>query len=366
MKVEILQEELLRAVTLVLRAVSSRSQLPILTCIKLEAAKTELILTASDLEIGIRCAVVAKVIETGVVAIPAKTLSDLLISLRPGKMSLEVEGTELKVVASGFKGELLIQGAAEFPILPEVGEPILIVKGEALLKATGRVSFASAKDSLRPVLTGTMLELTTPPQLVATDGFRLAVSSLSIQGAGTSEAKTILLPTRALLEVTRIMKEGEIKVGYNIESRQVIFEQESMLFVSQVIEGNFPDYTKILPKEFECRIEISREDFLASVRTAMVFARDNSQMMRLGVEGGEVVVKAQAGASGSGESRVAAKVEGEGMEVVFNAKYILDYVGLLSSQEIWIGLGGKLAPGMFAESEEKRDEAYYVVMPINA
>ncbi len=366
MQVEILQEELLKAVAIALRAVSSRVQLPILSSIKIEASQTELVLTASDLEIGIKQSAKAKVLVQGRVAVPAKTFYDLLSSLKPGKIELSVVEKELLVKANGFKGKLLTVEVEEFPALPEFSEELLKIDGKDLQEVVNRVSFASARDSLRPVLTGILLELSERPRLVATDGFRLAVASLPIKGITKTGRSSLLIPARSLLECSKVIKEGELSFEFIEETKQVLFKQEGVLFVSQIIEGNFPDYSKILPKEFVSRINVSKEELLSGVKTVMVFARDNSQMMRLRVGQNKVIITAAAGSSGEGEVEIGAGVEGEQIEIVFNAKYITDYLNLLSVSEIWLGLGGKLAPGMIAENEEKKDESFYVVMPINA
>lgn len=366
MKIEILQEELLRGLNVVLRAVSSRTQLPVLSAVKIEAEKTELILSATDLEIGIRYRVAAKVGEVGVVAVPAKTLYELLTTLKPGKLVLELREQNLMIKMPGFVGKVLTVNPEEFPALPEPKTPLITLRGSELARGVEKVAFASARDSLRPVLTGVLLEISQNLRLVATDGFRLAVASLGIKGSAANGSVTMLIPARALGEVVKIMREGEVTIEYLAESKQVLFSGEGILLVSQVIEGNFPDYNRILPKEFVVNVEAGREELLSAVKTAQVFAKDNANMMRWKVGGGKIAITASAGGSGEGVIEVEVKTEGEDVEVVFNVKYVLDYLSLIEGEGVWIGLGGKLAPGMLAEAEEKKEQAFYVVMPINA
>lgn len=367
MKIEILQEELLKGLTIAMRAVSSRAQLPVLSAIKIEAQKGELVMSSTDLEIGIRLRILAKVEKAGVVAVPAKTFGELLATLSPGKLSLELVENNLVIKAGKFVGKVATQEVADFPILPALSEAMIEVGAAELARAVQGVGFASARETLRPVLTGVLMELSQGLRLVATDGFRLAVASLGIKGSTLGETKTILVPARALQESSKIQREGVIKLGYLPESKQVIFASEQVMLVSQIIDGNFPDYNKILPKEFVWSIEVSREELVAAVKTVQVFARDNSNMMRWRVGSGKLVVAASAGGSGEGETEVVARTEGEEeLEVVFNAKYVLDYLTLLSGETVWVGLGGKLAPGMIAESEAGREKSFYVVMPINA
>lgn len=366
MKIEILQEELLKGLLVVSRAVSGRAQLPVLSAIKIEALATELVLSATDLEIGVRHVVSAKVDAQGVVAVPAKTFNELLTTLAPGKLSIELKEQNLTIKSRGFTGKIATVDVSEFPTLPEMKESLIGVSAAELMRGVSNVGFASAKESLRPVLTGVLMEVSESLRVVATDGFRLAVSTIGIKGA-TTKAQSLLVPARALFECGKILREGVIKIGYLPESKQVLFVGEQTQLSSQIIEGNFPDYNKILPKEFVTRMVVPREELLSAVKTALVFARDNSNMMHWKVGGGKLSVSSSSSGSGEGVVELLVKAEGEElMEVVFNAKYVIDYLSLLDNESVWVGLGGKLAPGMIAESEVGRDSAFYVVMPINA
>ncbi|GAB4026340.1 MAG: DNA polymerase III subunit beta [Candidatus Microgenomates bacterium] len=366
MKIEILQEELLKGLLVVARAVSTKAQLPVLSAIKIEALPTELVLSATDLEIGIRHVVSAKVEVQGLVAVPAKTFNELLTTLAPGKLSIELKEQNLIIKSKGFIGKIATIDASEFPAQPIVKEALVEVSASELGKGVASVGFASAKESLRPVLTGVLMEISQSLRVVATDGFRLAVSTIGIKGS-TTKAQSLLVPARALFECGKILREGVIKIGYLAESKQVVFVGERTQISSQIIEGNFPDYNKILPKEFVTRMIVSREELLSAAKTALVFARDNSNMMRWRVESGKLMISSSSSGSGEGLVEMMVKAEGEELlEVVFNAKYVIDYLALLDSESVWVGLGGKLAPGMMAESESEKDEAFYVVMPINA
>lgn len=366
MKIEILQEELLKGIVVVTRAVSNRAQLPVLSAIKIEALAAELVLSATDLEIGVRHVISARVDMQGSVAVPAKTFNELLTTLAPGKLSIELKEQSLVIKSKGFSGKIATIDVSEFPSLPAMEESLIEVSASELTRGVSNVGFASAKESLRPVLTGVLMEVSQSLRVVATDGFRLAVSTIGIKGA-TTRAQSLLVPARALFECGKILREGVIKIGYLPESKQVLFVGEQTQLSSQIIEGNFPDYNKILPKEFVTRMIIPREELLAAVRTALVFARDNSNMMRWRVEGGKLLISSSSSGNGEGLVEVVIKAEGEeNLEVVFNAKYVIDYLTLLDNESVWVGLGGKLLPGMIAQSENGRDDAFYVVMPINA
>lgn len=367
MKIEILQEELLKGLVVVARAVSNRAQLPVLSAVKIEARAAELVLSATDLEIGIRHTISAKVEVQGEVAVPAKTFNELLMTLAPGKLSIELKEQSLVIKSKGFTGKISTLDVSEFPALPSIKEALFETSASVLAAGVSNVGFASAKETLRPVLTGVLMEVSQNLRVVATDGFRLAVSTIGIKGTTATKTQSLLVPARALFECGKILKEGTIKIGYLPESKQVLFVGEQTQLSSQIIEGNFPDYNKILPKEFVVRMVVPREELLSAVKTALVFARDNSNMMRWRVEGGKLSISSSSSGSGEGLVEIMVKAEGEELiEVVFNAKYVIDYLTLLGNESVWVGLGGKLAPGMMAESENARDSSFYVVMPINA
>lgn len=365
MKVEVLQEQLLQGFGVVGRAVASRAQLPILSHILFEATPEGLVLSATDLEIGIRVKVAAKVVETGVIAIPAKMFSEFLSALNPGKIEISQEKEVLLVVSPGYRGTFQTISAEEFPALSQPSRELEICTLDAttFAQAVEHVVFAAARDSLRPVLTGVLCEVGKKQlRLVATDGFRLAIEELAIESL--QENLSILVPSRVVLEVVRLAASGGIIVGYLPTKSQIYFEIGDTLIVSQLLDGKFPDYGRIMPKEFLAEMKLGREELLQAVRATHIFARDNSNMVKWGIEEGQLVLSAQTPERGECRVEMAVAVSGEMTPVIFNAKFVLDYLSIASGDEVWLGVGGKLAPGMFRDP--KRPSGQYVVMPINA
>lgn len=365
MKIEVLQEQLLSGLTIVGRAVASRAQLPVLSHILIEAKSDGLVLSATDLEIGMKVKVSAKVVETGVVAVPAKMFGEFLSSLNPGKVELKLEKETLILSAPGYSGKFQTISAEEFPMLAEVsGEnEICTVEATSLNKAVERVVFASARDSLRPVLTGVLLEMGKKKvRLVATDGFRLAVEELAVDTK--TEQLSLLVPSRVVMEVVRLSQEGKISIGHLLATNQIYFMVGEALIVSQLLSGNFPDYNKILPKEFTTEIVANKDELAQAIKATHIFARDNSNMVRWQIEDGKLVLLSSSPERGECRVELPVTLTGEPLEIVFNAKYVLDYLPLAESESLYVGMGGKLAPGMFRDP--KRESGQYVVMPINA
>ncbi len=365
MNIEILQEQLASGLTSVLRAVSSRAQLPVLSHVLLEATADGITLSATDLELGIRIKIPAKVSEPGTITVPAKMLFEFLSSLSPGKVSLAFAGETLTVASGSYSASFQTLPVDEFPALPVFTKEIMVatIRLSDLTRSADRVTFASAKDTLRPALTGVLLESGKELTCVATDGFRLAVQKIPVT-SGSGFATSLLVPARAIGEVARTAFPETIDVGYIAESHQLLFSSPETMVVTQLLDGNFPDYGKILPKEFTSELLLSRAELLQAVKAAHIFARDNSNMMRWKVEKNELTISARSPERGECVVRVPITTTGEDGEIVFNTKYILDYLGVAEADELWFGMKGSLAPGMFRDG--KSDTGMYVVMPINA
>lgn len=361
MKFEILQEELLKGLSFVVRAVATRAQLPILSTILVEAKKDGITLTATDLELALKTKVFGKTLQEGLVAVPAKILLDLVGTVGQGKLEAELVKESLIIEAAGYKGKIQTVSADEYPRPPELpreGGYELPAKGFG--ENVGRVVFASAKDVLRPVLTGVLIEpVAGGIKLVATDGFRLAMAKTG--GKGKLE-KSYLVPARAIAEASRI--DGESLRIVALSENQVGIVCGENTIMTQTIDGNFPEYSKIVPKEFVTTLEVPREELLTAVKSVYVFARDNSNMIRWNVGGDKIVMKAEAPEKGEGEAEVMVKTEGEGGEIVFNAKFVMEFLANSSAETIQFSMNDNLKPGAF---KEKGNEDYlYIIMPINA
>lgn len=355
----------MEGLTIVGRAVASRAQLPVLSHVLIEAKNEGLVLSATDLEIGMKIGVAAKVIEGGQVAVPAKMFGEFLSSLNPGKVELELEKETLVLSSPGYSGRFQTIGAEEFPAICETSKEteICTIPVPVLSQAVERVVFASAKDSLRPVLTGVLWEMGKKKvRLVATDGFRLAIEEIETENKG--EERVLLVPSRAVMEVVRLAGEGEIRVGHLPETNQIYFVVGEVLVVSQLLAGNFPEYGKILPKEFTTEIVVDKGELLQAVRAAHIFARDNSNMVRWQVEEAKLKLSASSPERGECLVEVPIKLTGEKLEIIFNAKYLLDYLLIVEGERLFVGMGSKLSPGMMRDVERKSGQ--YVVMPINA
>jgi DNA polymerase-3 subunit beta len=376
MKVSCPQESLARGLAVVNRAVASRTTLPILSNILIETDEGRLKLSATNLEIGINCWIGARVEDQGAITVPARLLSDFVNSLpkEPVAFELNGKGQTLKVTADRYRAEIKGLDAADFPILPTVDQGLSFTMDAAALRAMiSQVSIAAATDESRPILTG-ILTVVDPDAgritMAAADGFRLSVRSAELDAA-LERSVSVIIPARALLEVARITTDEDppVEIAITDNRNQILFRLESISLVSQLIDGNFPDYEKIVPPNHTTRAVVNTKSMQSAVRIASFFARDAANVVRLSFQPGDdlqpgmVVVSAQAAEVGGNQGEVEASIEGGAVDVAFNAKYLMDVLGVTGSDQLAIEVSTSSSPGVFRPVSEAAFT--HVIMPMH-
>lgn len=365
MKVSILAENLKKGLSIAMRGVSSRVQLPILSTILLKAGKEGLVLSATDLELSFRVKVRAKVIEEGELAVPAKLLSDLVATLPVGVVELLGQKQALKISSDKVKAEVVGQGGEEFPSLPAGKGKGLEISVEELIEKVERVGIAAAKDDARPILAGVLWMMSKKKlTLVATDGYRLGVDAIEKGVSGViEEGEKFVLPVRALMELTRVLEPSmkTVVVEFDKDKQQVVFNAEDLQMSSRLIAGEFPPYNKVIPTEKKITVTLDREMLIEAVKRASLFARDSANVVKLLVNEGGVVVTAQSDQVGGSQSSLEAEVEGEEVKIAFNARYLLEYLGVIKGEKVMMETEGELKPAVFRIAES---EFLHVIMPV--
>lgn len=367
MKLSILQENFSKGLITASRSVASKPSLPILANILLETEKGQLKLSATNLETGINLWLGAKIEKEGKITIPAKILTEFISSLPPGKIDLEVRQTNLFVSSGLFKASFAGASASEFPKIPTFEEkPILVFKKEFFSPALSQVAFAAASDEGRPVLTGVLLKKEKETiSLIATDGYRLSVKKAKATTMNLED--NLLIPAKTLLEVSRIIQEEkgdekEVKIALSKEKSQVVFALNQIEISSRLIEGEFPDFEKIIPKETTIQAVFDKEEFLRGVKIASIFAREQANIVKLKIEKGNLKISAEMSQIGENESQVEAKTKGEPLEIAFNCRFLLDFLNSCSQEEIVFESSGALNPGVFKGVED--DSFLHIIMPV--
>lgn len=365
MKFEVLQENLREGLASTLRSISSRPQLPVLSNVLLDCRRDGLYVAGTDLELGVLVKVGAKVEERGRVTVPARIFSEFVLSLPAGKIIISLKKEILVVKSGSFKSEFQTISAEEYPSLPEFASASkgFKVKRQAFAEAMSKVVYSSAKDSMRPVLTGVLFSFgKSTLEIVATDGFRLATQKIR-KASGELPKENIVVPSRALAEVLKVSSGDEVSIAILRESNQVVFAQGDTLLVSQLLDGNFPDYTKIIPKDYSTEILVSKDELMQSVSTGLVFARDNSNVLQWKIVESELEISSESPQQGSSSSRIEVEQSGDDNDIAFNGKFLVDFLQTVKEERVWLGMSEKLSPGSFRGEGDK--DFLYVVMPIN-
>jgi DNA polymerase-3 subunit beta len=374
-KVSCLQENLSKGLAIVGRAVSSRSSLPVLSNVMLATDGGRLKLSATNLEIGINCWVGAKVGEEGAVTVPARLLTEFVNSLPPEPIDLELSVRTQTLHARCARFEANIKGidAQEFPIVPsaEEGARFIHLDAAALRQMINRVFFAAATDESRPILTGVLTAFEKDRlTMAAADGYRLSVQHIPLE-QGVDDKIEVIIPARALSELARILADHTEPVGVVVAParNQVLFHLQDVDLISQLIEGRFPDYHQIIPSSHTNRAILDVGAFLKAVRVAHLFARDAANIVRLEIAPGDdltpgrVTLAATSNELGDNVGQLDATVEGEPIEIAFNAKYLIDVLSVADTAQVTLDTISPSSPGVVRCLGD--DTFIHVIMPMH-
>jgi DNA polymerase III subunit beta len=356
-----------QALQVVSRAISTRSTLPILNNILLEAGSSGLSLTATNLEIGIRKLVDADVQEEGATTAPARLLTDFVGTLPDKELLLSLEETTqtLNLRCGSFDTHVKCIEAEEFPPgpRPDEGDRLEIPLDE-MLAAIEQTQMAASTDEARPVLTGVLLHIDGRTQtLAATDGHRLAVKKLEAHGAEQIDAR-LIVPARALVELGRALRseDGELEVIVSKARNQVFFRAGNSEVTSRLIDGTYPNYAQVIPSKSSTSVSVATAELTQTVRAVSLFARDSANVIRIRAGEGGLVLSATTNEVGDSRAELEAKVEGSEIQIAFNARYVLDALAVIGHDTVQLEFDGPLSPGLIRPPAG--DDYLYVIMPV--
>ncbi len=365
MKVLILKEDLDKVMPAVTRLVVSRGQLPVLSNVLIVAGKNVVTFSATNLELGVELSVGAKVEQEGSITVPAKNLAEFVALMSFGEVIIETDGEKLKV--SGGKSKAVFAGisATEFPSMPKLLEKgtINIDKNKIGIIA-GRVGYAASVDEARLVLTGIKFyKAGDKLRVVASDGFRLA--RLDVGEMGSDFPNNLIIPAKAIGELSKLIegrKGSKIQMQILSENNQVVFLGEDFRLISRILDGNFPEVDKIIPTEYATTVVFDRKEVIEAVRSAAIFARENSNIVRFQIADGRCQIKAVGGQIGEEESVIEAEVTGDEVEIAFNFKYVLDLLNSMDSDRVNMMTNGSQAAVAFGMEGE--ESLVGIIMPV--
>jgi DNA polymerase-3 subunit beta len=373
MKVTVTQQHLAHGLSIVSRAVSPRSTLPVLSNVLLATDEGRLRLSATNLELGITCWIPAKIEEEGSITIPARTIVDLVGTFPPDNvvLALDERTQTLNLVCNASVHDIKGIDAQDFPPMPvydpEEGVELNLADFKDMIQ---QVAFAASADEARPVLQGVKMEVVDNQiTLAATDGFRISVRKENLSSPVPQEI-SIIIPARAMNELARIFSDVDKSVHMIVPpSRgQVIFHLKDAELVSQLIDGNFPDYRAIIPKSAKTKTIISTPAFLKACKQAEVIAREGNNVIRLDImpaEGGpgKVEINAQTEETGKSDISMEASIEGSPLLIAFNVRFLREVLDVIHSPNVALETNANNSPGVIRPVGD--EDFVHVIMPMH-
>lgn len=363
MKIKINQNDLYKAINIVQKAVSSRTTLPILSGIMIEAINNKLILTATDLELGIKTYSDCEIIEEGSIVVHARLLGDFVRKL-PSNSPVNIEtnknnNLEIKCLNSEFN--ILGNSSIEYPDNTFYNEGnTFSIKSESLKSLIKYTCFSVAQDNIKPIFTGCLIEIKDSVcTFVALDGFRMAIKRENIE---YDEDISVVVPSKTLLEILRIIEENKDITKITISNSNISFKIENTTIISNLLDGKFIDYKSILKDDFISVVSIDSSNFKNSMERASLLAReDKNNLIILDIKEENMQINS-ASEYGNAEETVVIKKQGEDIKIGFNSKYLIDVLKILDSQFITMNFVGKNNPCFI--KEKNNDNYIYMILPV--
>ncbi len=375
MKVTVLQENLARGLGVVAKAVSPRSTLPVLANILIASDEGRLRLSATNLEMGITCWIPARIEEEGSTTVPARTFSDLVSTLPSDQvlLKLDPQTQTLNVRGGTSTNDIKCIDSQEFPPLPVPDfEGAVQINSGDFREMIHQVVFAASSDEARPVLMGVLVQVDKDKlTMAAADGFRLSVRKAVLSTPSTVPVSSIV-PAHALKELARVANDAEEPIYMVLPKGrgQVVFRVKDVEIVSQLIDGTFPDYQQIIPRSYKSRTLVSTSSLLKACKQAEIFAREGSNVARFNIktaqgemQPSEVEISATSEETGKNETIVEATVDGGGLLIAFNVKFLREALEVIRTPNVALETSAPNAPGVVKPVGD--DQFLHVIMPMH-
>lgn len=359
------QKDLSSALNISSKAVGANSTLPVLNNVLLKAEGKKLFFTTTNLEIAVHYWIDAEVKNEGETTLPSKLITSYVSYLKDEKVNLQVgEGESVLLETSDSKTKIKGIPASEFPSIPNVEkEGYFKVGAQEFEKAIQQVVFASALNTTRPILTGVYFNLNKNElRMAATDSYRLAEKTLPVK---ESEGDiSCIIPSKTILELGSILSftkpEGEIE-GI-VSKNQVLFSFNKIKITSRLIEGQFPNYQQVIPKETKTKIKLNNSELSLALKRINLFAKENNNKILLKVNSDRVLITTDTTQYGAGEIEIKTKTEGAENEIALNSQFLLDVLSNIGSGDIWLELGEKTNPATLKPAD--KNDYIHIIMPL--
>lgn len=367
MKVKCRQKDLSFALNLVNRAVSPNTTLPVLNNILIKAEGKRLYFSATNLEVAMTYFIEAEILNEGSITIPAKLITSYVSLLKDDEVELKLED-RLSLSIKTPLGHTKIKGidSTEFPVIPEVekGEEF-DVASEVMGRAINQTVFAASTNVSRPVLTGVLFRVEKDElSMVATDSYRLSEKNINLK-KGITDFHDCIIPAHTVSELGKILGFfEESMLNCHITKNQILFTVQNLKIISRLIDGNFPDYKRIIPNSSKTKLHINVQDFILAVKKVSLFVQETNNNIKISAtNNGKLIISTDETQIGEGTAEIDVKIEGENNKVAVNAQYVLDVLSHVNDQTILLSIDNKLSPVTI--NPEKKEARYtHIIMPL--
>lgn len=364
MKLNCLTEKLIKAVSKCERVLGKNLNLPVLSCILLEAKDNKLILKATNLDLGIEITINAEVEEDGFVAIPGVVLKSLVSNINDDKVTLEVKQDNLLIKGRANTTTIKAQSSDDFPSIPKIkGEKKTTLDSQKLTKGLRSVWYSASISNIKPELSSVCINLDEDfIYFIATDSFRLAETKISVNSKVKIE--NILIPFRNIPEIIKIFEDIEGEIELEISKNQIAFIYKNIYLTSRVVEGSFPDYKQLIPKEFTTEAVVLLEDFIKTFRLINIFS-DKFNQVNFNIKPKDKVfeITSKSDEVGETQNNLSASLSGEDLVLSFNYKYITDAFQSINTDSVVLQFNGLGKPMIIRGVSD--NQFLYLVMPMN-
>lgn len=363
MKLQVTQANLSKALNTVARIANSRNPLAILSNVLLKTENNRLSIAATNLDIGITHFIGSKIEQGGAITVPARLMQDFVSSLPDSVLNLELTDNKLHITTDQYQSTINGIVADDFPVMPAIKEGVTWKSpAPAFKKALSQVVFAASADDARPVLSGVYFHSAgSQAVVVATDSYRLAENKLG----KSSKAINFLVPATAAQDLLRIISDTDKEVVVTHDDQQVLFSVGDVNLVARLIEGNYPDYHKLIPAKFTTVAKLTRADLLNITKVSSLFARESAGSITIKADksDGSVSINAIASQLGENTAKAPAKITGGG-EITLNSRYLIDALNAFSAEEMEFCFNGKLEPIILRSAAEPN--YLHLIMPLRS
>src|SRR3989338_8559081 len=361
MKITVNKKNLKKALNLVEKIVSKNSSLPILNNILLKTENGRLKVSATNLEIGVNYVIGAKIEELGQIAVPSRIISDFIGNILDDKVSLTTKNNILSINSERYKTQILGFDAKDFPIIPKIkSKPLAAIPVKLIRNSLVAVLDSVAISETRPELAGVFVDFDKDKIVfAATDSFRLTEKSVDFKNI---QKQSFIIPRDTIVELIRITSELEGDLYFNASDNQISLSNEDFEMVSRVVDGNYPDYKKIIPERLISRVLVNKNELDKSVRIAGLFSTNISDV-KINCMEGKMVVLAKNSDKGEIETVIEAYLKNQPFEVSLNFHYLLDGLKVLDTEKVVIEFTGQGSPLVIRPNDDRKDMVY-LIMPL--